>query len=40
MMGTIWPDGKPLLEQPFKLKMAFAIISQVEAKTRKKPGAA
>lgn len=35
MMGTTWPDGKPLLEQPYKLKQAFAIISQVEAKARK-----
>lgn len=40
MMGTIWPDGKPLLQQPYKLKQAFAIISQVEAKTRKPTSAA
>lgn len=40
MMGTIWPDGKSLLEQPYRLKLAFAIISQVEAKARRKPGAA
>jgi hypothetical protein len=40
MMGTTWPDGKALLDQPWKLKMAFALISQVEHKTRKKPGAA
>jgi len=40
MMGTTWPDGKPLLEQPWKLKLAFALISQVEHKTRKKPGGA
>jgi len=40
MMGTIWPDGKPLLQQPWKLKLAFALISQVEHKTRKKPGGA
>jgi len=39
-MGTIWPDGKPLLQQPWKLKLAFALISQVEHKTRKKPGGA
>lgn len=40
MMGTIWPDGKPLLAQPWKLKLAFALISQVEHKTRKKPSGA
>lgn len=40
MMGSTWPDGKPLLQQPWKLKLAFALISQVEHKTRKKPGAA
>jgi len=38
MMGTTWPDGKPLLEQPYRLKLAFATIGSVEAKTRKKPG--
>lgn len=36
-MGTTWPDGKPLLQQPYKLKQAFAIISDVEARTREKP---
>jgi len=38
MMGTTWPDGRELLAQPWKLKLAFALISQVEQKTRKKPG--
>jgi hypothetical protein len=39
MMGTIWPDGKPLLAQPYKLKQAFAIISQVEHKAKDRPRA-
>lgn len=38
MMGTIWPDGRPLLEQPYRLLLAFGVISTIEAKTRKKPG--
>lgn len=37
MMGATWPDGKPLLDQPWKLKLAFALISHVEHKCRKKP---
>jgi hypothetical protein len=40
MMGMVWPDGKPLLQQPWKLKQAFAIISQVEYRSKKKPDAA
>lgn len=36
MMGITWPDGRPLLEQPVRLRAAFALVSQVEAKVQKK----
>lgn len=36
MMGVVWPDGKPLLEQPLRLRLAFSLISRIEAKCQKK----
>lgn len=31
----MWPDGKPLIHQPVKLREAFNLIGSVEAKCRK-----
>jgi len=36
MFGMTFPDGKPLLEQPYKLLLAFGLIGEVEAAFRKK----
>lgn len=36
MAGVTWPDGKPLIDQPVRLREAFAIIGSVEAKCQKK----
>ena len=36
MAGVTWPDGKPLIYQPVRLREAFGIIGSVEAKCQKK----
>jgi hypothetical protein len=36
MTGMVWPDGKPLIEQPMRLREAFTLIGSVEAKCQKK----
>lgn len=36
MTGTVWPDGKALIDQPVRLREAFNLIASVEAKCRKK----
>ena len=35
MMGMVWPDGKPLLKQPVRLRAAFALIGRIEAECEK-----
>lgn len=39
MMGMVWPDGRPLIEQPVRLREAFNLIGSVEARCKKKAGA-
>lgn len=36
MAGVTYPDGKPLIDQPVRLREAFNLIGSVEAKCRKK----
>lgn len=36
MTGMVWPDGKPLIAQPVRLREAFNLIGSVEAKCQKK----
>lgn len=31
-----WPDGKPLIAQPVRLREAFNLIGAVEARCKKK----
>lgn len=35
MMGAVWPDGRPLLRQPYRLMLAFSVIEHIEAICRK-----
>ncbi len=35
MAGITWPDGKPFIYQPVRLREAFNIIGSVEAKCKK-----
>lgn len=36
MMGVSYPDGKALLDQPFRLLLAFGLLSEVKAALTKK----
>ena len=35
MIGMVWPDGKALLDQPVRLRSAFALIGRIEAECEK-----
>jgi hypothetical protein len=34
--GVSWPDGRPLIDQPMRLILAFNVVFDCEAKFRKK----
>lgn len=35
MMGVSYPDGKALLDQPYRLLLAFGLLAEVQAEFKK-----